>query len=103
MKRLVPLLILAVFCLGILGGRAVHLHHQLQKTASTHRGNSPILLAFDESSDTLDETEHLLTPSSDLDFSPEPCYQSLPAWDWGHPISPRQDNRQGLGCGGLPA
>ncbi|MGB8991088.1 MAG: hypothetical protein WCD80_03445 [Desulfobaccales bacterium] len=103
MKRLVPLLILGVFCLGILGARAFHLHHQLQKSASTHHGNFPILLAFDESSDALDETEHPLTPSGDLAFFPEPCYQNLPTWDLSNPTSQEHDNRQGLGCGGLPA
>ena len=103
MKRLVPLLILAVFCLGITGGRAVQFQQQLQKSAHTHHGDVPILLASDDSSDALDETEHLLTPSGDLAFSPEHCGHDLPAWDWATPTSRRQDNRRGLGCGGLPA
>ncbi len=104
MKRLVPLLILAVFCLGSLGGRAFHLHHHLQKSASTHGGlHFSILLASDESSGDLDEAEQPLAPSGDLVFFPEPCGQDLPACDWAKPTSQRHENRQGLGCGGLPA
>ena len=103
MKRLVPLLILAVFCLGITGGRAVQFHHQLQKSATSHRGNFPILLASDDSSGDLDETEDAITRSGELAFSPGHCGHDLPAWDWATPTSQRQDNRQGLGCGGLPA
>ncbi len=103
MKRSVPLLILAIFCLGILGGRAVQFHHQLQKNTSTQRGNFPSLLAYDDSSDPLDETEDVITPSGDLAFSPEHCGHDLAAWDWATPTSRRQDNRRGLGCGGLPA
>lgn len=103
MKRLVPLLILAVFCLGILGGRAVHLHHQLQKSATTHRGNFPLLLASDDSFDSLDGADQPLASSGTLVFFPEPYSLDLPAWAWAKPSSPRHDNRQGLGCGGLPA
>ena len=104
MKRLVPLLIFAVFCLGILGGRALHIHHQLQKSASTHDGlHFSLLLASDESFDTLDEADQLLAPSIDLVFSPEPYGHDLPACDRGNPTSQRHDNRLGLGCGGLPA
>lgn len=104
MKYLAPLLILAVFCLGSLAGRVVHLHQQLQKSASTHCGlNYPILLAFDESSGDLDAPEQALAPSGGLALFPEPCGHDLPAWDWANSTSQRHENRQGLGCGGLPA
>jgi hypothetical protein len=102
MKRLVPLLILTVFCLGSLGGRVLHLHHYFQKRASTHRGYS-ISLAADESPSNLDEAEQPLAPPGHLVFFPEPYCQDLLLWEWARPTIQSQDHRQGLGCGGLPA
>jgi hypothetical protein len=103
MKRLVPLLILAVFCLGSLGGRVLHIHHYFQKRASTHRGCSISLAAYESPGSLDEEAEQPLAPSGHLIFFPEPYGQDLLIWEWARPTIQSQDHRQGLGCGGLPA
>jgi hypothetical protein len=104
MNRWVRLLILGTLCLGIMGGRPVRFHHHPQKSATPHGGlYFSLYFPSDDPSGTLNEANQPLAPSRELAFFPKPCGPDLPAWDWANPASQRQENHQGLGCGGLPA
>jgi hypothetical protein len=104
MKRLVPFLILTLFCLGSFGGRVLHIHHYFQKRPSHHHGvHDSISFASDDVPDNPDEAEHSLALPVDLVLFPESCSQPLPVYDVDS-LTPRsEDHHQGLGCGGLPA
>ncbi len=102
MKRLVPFLILAAFCLCGLRVRVLGLHRHLQKSAASPSG--PLLSvssASDEFSDDLADAEPFLAPCRDFASSPKPRGQALSAPT--NPTTQSKDHYHGLSCGGLPA
>jgi hypothetical protein len=100
MKRVAPLLFFLIFCLGNVGGRALHLHHHLAKT-SHHGVHSAIFSDSEDSSANPNDFEPAVNLPGDLDYAAEDFRLDLLALDVPGPAAQRQDHHSGLGCGGL--
>ncbi len=104
MKRLAPLLILWVFCLGSMGGRVFLFHHHLPKNAADQGGRHfSLYLSTDDTCADLDSAAHPCTLPNKLALDREPCREELPGGYGASATSQRHDYHPGLGCGGLPA
>jgi hypothetical protein len=104
MKRLVPLLILAAFLLGISGGGIGRNHVNLQICACPQScPQFSNYFPFDDLSGKWDTADQPLSPLTHVVFFPEPSRKNLLPWNRLRPISSKYFCWQGLGCGGLPS
>jgi hypothetical protein len=104
MKRLIPLLILAAFCLGIANGGVSRsdVHHKI----CTHHQNHPQLSFFflfeDHSGDWQAANQPVALPGN-IVYTPTYSRHALSPWKCPGQILAQQYVMLGLGCGGLPS